>query len=399
MIKKIFAGGLLFIVLLIGGCLFTLRGCLSKYDERFALPPVLYFEKNGQTIAVSLVKFSKTTSYTSKGGFTSKSFDHSYYIQKNNAVTGEKLLSEEIDVPGRLKHYPEEVLGAAANRAWIFLDELMAFDAETLQKVADKKIIEEKNPALKGSLPEEQRYYQFNNIDNTIEFTAKDGAKWVLNTATLMATLKEENDKEAIDDKLNEGMRKLKRMQEKNISFNEMIINQDTVNAQWWGMYSTSEIKKLNESVSLGTVYTQNSRRQFFTGRYSSPRENSFIINKENLNNINATAYFLDGGFLLNKQTAKPIWLINPDSRLVIYKNEIGHEAKLMLCRITTDGKIQWQLNTGLRNWVDWYYKDDYLFITGNNKSSDNNRCSILLSINLQTGIATTHNYFSDDNK
>jgi hypothetical protein len=393
---KIFTGGMLFFVMLIGGCLFTMRGCLSKYDERFALPPVLYFEKNGNSFAISLVKFSKTTSSSQRGGFTSRSYDYLYFIQKNNAVTGEKLLSRKIDVPDRLKYYPEEMLGASANRAWIFLDELMAFDAETLEKIADKKSIEAKNPALKGWLPDERRYYQFDNSDSSISFTAKNGAKWTLNTTTLIASPKEEIGKAITDHNKSAYVRKLERMQEMNINFNEMIINQDTINKKWLGIYSKNEMAELREAVSLTTAYKTDSRRQIFYGSYNNVKENNAVIDKANLINLNTSAWFLDGGFLLDKQTAKPIWLTNPEACLVIYKNEIGREAKLMLCRVAANGKILWQLDTGLRNWIDWSYTGNRLFISGNNKSSDNNRCSIFLSVNLDSGIISSYDYFAD---
>jgi hypothetical protein len=395
-ITKIFTAGVLFIGLLITGFMFLLRGCLSKYDERYAYPPVLYFNNNGNETAVSLVNFSKTTSYTQHGGFTSKSFDHEYFIQSNDAITGEKVLTKPIEGHSIIKHFPVTVMGASNNKAWIFIDELMAFDAVTLEKVVDRKKIEEKNPVLKDQLPDESRYYQFNDEDKNIGFTARDGARWVLNTTTLSATPKEENKKTAAIHIALEWTRKLERLQEMNISFNEMIINQDTVNKQWMGLYSADEITVLNERVSLGPVYTQDSRRQLFTGTYNSPREHDFLIDKTGLINVNASAWFLDGGFLLNKQTAKPIWLSNPFGCLVVYKSEVGQEARLVLCRLCANGKVQWKYNTGLRNFIDWEYAGNKLFISGNDKSSDNNRCSLLLTVDLNSGTVNSYDYYSD---
>jgi len=115
--------------LIITGFVIGIRSCLSKYDEHSALPPVLYFKNDSIAILFSLVKFSKTTSYSTKGGFTNKSISNHYYSQTNSALTGEKIAASEIEEVKAIKHFPEVVMGAAGNNAWIFLNGLMAIDA------------------------------------------------------------------------------------------------------------------------------------------------------------------------------------------------------------------------------------------------------------------------------
>ncbi len=173
---------------LVAGFIFLLRGCLAKYDERFAKPPVLVFEKNGKKTVFSVVEFQKTTSYSRKGGMVSKSVNTSFYIQVNDGVTAELMNNRKIKKHRQVKYHPVEVMGAAGDYAWVFIGEPMAFDGFTLETIADKEILEKKNPALTNLLPDERRYYEFSNQDRSIYVTAKDGSKWIINGTTLAAT-------------------------------------------------------------------------------------------------------------------------------------------------------------------------------------------------------------------
>jgi hypothetical protein len=179
---------LITIILFVGGFFFLLRGCLSKYDERSALAPVLYFEKDGKDIIFTIVKFEKATSYSRKGGFVSKSVSTRYFIQTNDAVTGKKISSKKIKHNSDIKYHPVQIMGASGNTAWMFMGELMAFDPFTLDKIADKDIIEEKNPSVKGKLPAEERYYSFNHADKNVYITATDGSTLKLDTKTGLVT-------------------------------------------------------------------------------------------------------------------------------------------------------------------------------------------------------------------
>lgn len=78
-------------VLIVIGFVYLLKGCLAKYDERFAKPPVLLFEKNGKSVVFAITEFQKTVSYSRKGGMVRKSVNTTYYIQTNDAATAEMI--------------------------------------------------------------------------------------------------------------------------------------------------------------------------------------------------------------------------------------------------------------------------------------------------------------------
>jgi hypothetical protein len=186
---------LLLIIGSTGGCLFFLRGCLSKYDERSMIAPVLYFEKDGKALVFSLVQDEKVTSYRQKGGSISKSVNTSYHIQINDAHTAAKINTRKIKKHSEIRNYPVEILGSADNKAWVFIGEPMAFDPFTLEEYANIAILESKNPVLKGKFPAERRYYEFNQLNKTIIVTATDGLKYHIDSRSLLASpwKKEEN--------------------------------------------------------------------------------------------------------------------------------------------------------------------------------------------------------------
>lgn len=193
--KRIVLRITLVVVIIIIGFVYLLRSCLSKFDERAAIgggssqtaSQFLVFEKDGKGVIFSLVAFDKTISYSQQGGSTRKSVKRTYYVQSNDMATAAKLNLQKIKSGNDIKAYPVELLGAADNKAWLFAGELMAFDPFTLEKLADAKTVEEKNPALKGKLINERRYYSFDFDNNTIVITAADGLVYNLNLNTLIA--------------------------------------------------------------------------------------------------------------------------------------------------------------------------------------------------------------------
>lgn len=187
MLSKIFVGGFLTIMALVALFVFSLRSCLSKYDERSVKSKPLVFTQNNKTVVFAIVQHDKTTSYRRRGNMVSKSVSSTYFIQTNDGANGNKIAEHKVKKHSDMKSYWVEILGACHNTAWLYIDELLAYNPFTLEKIADKKSIEEKNPFLKDKLPKERRYYKI--IDNTILITALDGVTYELSPTTLQASV------------------------------------------------------------------------------------------------------------------------------------------------------------------------------------------------------------------
>jgi hypothetical protein len=184
---------LMVIGLLIVGFVMLLRGCLSKYDERSAITPSLFFTNGNQDVVFSLVKYDKAKSYSRSGNFVRKSVSTNYFVQINDAKTGIKIKDKKVKHHSDIKQYPVKVLGASKQVAWVFIGEIMAYDPFTLEELANKNFIEEKNPSLKDKLPEENRFYFFNQTTGSIGITATDGSNWIINGSNFSAAATDED--------------------------------------------------------------------------------------------------------------------------------------------------------------------------------------------------------------
>jgi hypothetical protein len=457
--KKMVSGTLLLIILSISGCIFFMRSCLAKYDERSALPTVLYFEKDGKMVLIAIVKYDKTVSYSRKGGHTSKSVSTTYFLQSNDGVTGAKLGQQKIKDHSDIKEYPVETLGAANQLAWIFAGEIMAFDPFTLEKKADPEILETKNPTLKGRLPKERQYYTFNRTDGSIFITATDGTKWKLNTATMLAVANEgvenpepyeaeltaakamlEQAKKEIDssvtalykqqnapslrqtfytrrdllykksDSLNkvkysiENLRRKAQENKRTIEhFQDMKMGK-----------SYSQIKK-NSDTGNGNFYGLYTAEEFkkiynrfdYHSEYDETSRRKFLtttltakddylfFDKEKAAYPNPTQSFLHGGFLLDKNTGMPVRI--GSDRLVLHKTQIGKDGHNQITRIDTQGKSHWTADTKLSEWIDWFVTTKYLYIFGqNNEALSTSDCNVLLTIDITSGKINGFDYFTD---
>jgi hypothetical protein len=472
MMKRSVITWIIVIVALVAGFIFLLRGCLAAYDERSAQPPVLCFEKDGKAVVVAIVKYEEATSYKSNGGSTTKTVSTTYYLQINDAVTGQKINSKKIKDYEDVKNFPIGMLGKGNGKAWLFLGEPMAFDPFTLEKVADKKIIEEKNPSLKGKMPEQANFYKYNSATDELVITATDGLKYSLSTATLLATpvddddiaqsplqakikafQKEQkyyadlnesyydkfraynkllNDKQisyntyldstkyfnrqndkiaAIIDSLNgsiHDIEALKRMDDDrirsiehlagvNVSYSNICSDADTMNGKWYGLKTAADLEDFYNHFEHRSPNTETARNKFYTATIAvkDPGKKAELVVGEP--EKVSDAIFLQGGFLLDKETALPVHLKDGDGFIVCYKEKVGYEGNIILARIDLQGNVKWTVNTNANRLADWTYTGRSLIVlTTDNKELSSDDANVLSIINSQTGQVSVYDYFTD---
>ena len=473
MLKKGLFGGALVIVALVAGFIFLLRGCLSGYDERSAITPALYFEKDVKSVVCAIVEYGKATSYKSGPGGTFKSMSVNYFIQINDAATGEFISNKKIKHNSDIKFHPISVMGSGNYKAWVFIGELLAYDPFTLEKLADKEIIEAKNPQLKGKMPDEERYYEYDRVSNNILITATDGMKYLLSTADLHATAldeegisknpvdakikalkKQENaleeryragydryraynqlyserkisyaayldssknfdrqqdsirkwkteiqneirDLDNVKDAAREMERQIENLTGNNKSYGSICTAVDTFNGRWYGLLSLEELEKPETRFRYRSVYKETARNKFYTASINikEPQKKAvelIVADPEKLND----AVYLQGGFLFNKATALPIHLKKEDGFIVCYKEKVGNTGNIMLARVDLKGNSKWAINTLLTGFTDWIYTGTKLIILGNdNKEISSGNANLLMIIDMQSGKAVKHDYFTN---
>lgn len=459
---------LLLIAIIVFAFIFLLRGCLSKFDERSAHAGILYFKHGEQEVIFSIVKSEKTTSYSSQRGMTHKTVSTTYHVQSNDAVTLQKLASKKIIHHSDVKNYPVEVLGGDGKYAWVFMNELIAFDPITLERIAGLPELENKTPVLKSKFPAERRFYVFDRTTRTIRFTAKDGSRWIIDSDKLIVkpdtgevnegfafspietqiarnqrdqdTLYEQKVRTPIRlrsagqisraefDRMNgeftkernrlfgerDSLRQLHRRLENarrqreetarkiaslaeahHFQFNQLRSNADTSNGQWFGLYAPKEIEKLHNRFNRDAAYDETARRQFYKAPFRFDQNAEMIISLENASPVDASSFFLDGGFLLDKTTAFPIRF--GKSYLAVHKSEIGAAGTILVSRVDTTGRIGWTFDSGLKTWSNYIFTGNRLILLGTmSPELSSGDCDILRSVDLQNGKATAYDFFED---
>lgn len=461
------------VIIVIGGFIFLLRSCLAGYDERSVLSPSLYFNKDGKELVFSIVQYQKAISYKSGGGMTTKSVSTTYYIQTNDAVTGEKLDIKKIKHHSDVKNYPVHVIGKAGNIAWVFIGEPMAFDPFTLEKIADKKSIAEKNPFLAGKMPEQSTYYDYDRISNEIIITATDGIKYSLSATTGIATAMDEDaiEKNPVEVKLKQlekerklcrdlskqnydgfrknnqlyGQRKIsltvyqdssrifekrrdelnklsdsltqivyeleemkdsrndryeaiKNLNEPGISFSNIIIKADTIDGNWYGLKTAASLENFypNFRYEHGSGETERNKLYTASFTFSKPGKASSDVIIAEPGKV-SDAVFIQGGFLLNRETALAIQLSNHGGLLVCHKEKVGNDGNILISAISFSGEVKWTVNCGFKEIKDYILAGNRLMVFGtDNKELSSNEINVFHSIDLSTGKMVSFDYFSD---
>ena len=175
-------------------------------------------------------------------------------------------------------------------------------------------------------------------------------------------------------------------------SFSSMRINCDTMQGKWYGLFTTENLNKLRKQFDHQSDYAAESRNKLYSATLTQEKKEWIIgTDRQQL----GTSTYLQGGFLLSKETGLPIQLT--DGFLIVHKDIIGNEGKVQLTRINTEGKELWSSNSGLKEFYEWQRLGNSLVVMG----TDNNKLSsgevnLLLVINLQTGAMRGYDYFTD---
>lgn len=202
-----------------------------------------------------------------------------------------------------------------------------------------------------------------------------------------------ENIASRMESKLRDLQRTLESLS-RSSSFSSTKFNADTINGTWYGLYATDEAKDMaNDYFYYRSLYKETARRQFCFAPYKSSSDGSDRIKIGAVQKAND--YFLDGGFLLSKATARPLRI--GEDFLVVHKDRVGNEGTIIVSLVSPAGKIKWNCNTALKAWEGWIETKSKLIITGtDNKKLSSNEINVLLLIDLASGKTVKYDYFTD---
>lgn len=454
--RKLILGGFITIAAIVAGFLFLMRGCLSRFDERFVTGQVLYCAAAEKEVIFSIIQSEKATSYSNKRGLIHKTVSTTYLVQSNDALTGALLTVQKVKKHSDVKSFPVETLGVQGQLVWVYMGELMAFDAFTLEKKADTQILETHNPFTKNQWPKERRYYQYDAEKQQMRVTLSNGSVWKLDAACLqLQALPDTNDEigkslsgvihEQVlfsirqQDSLYQQYRnqqinrteyalKLKQLQKERDSlytrarkadknersdnqlhnrqrmmrealypsYSQLHISMDTIAGKLFTLLSTDEWQQAHTRIQWQSANGDARRRMLYTAPYTINRFEEAEFLKPAGQPL-SHEFFLDGGFLLDRATAGVIRLQQPASWLIISKSVVGREGTLVLQRVDTLGNNLWRFDTGLTEWGQWQLVNNRLLITGAQQANLGYRKTHLLYlIDLNNGSVKGYDYFTD---
>ena len=190
--------------------------------------------------------------------------------------------------------------------------------------------------------------------------------------------------------------RSLENLAEGNVNYSNLRVNQDTIGEQWLGLYAPAEFRTLSDRLQQHAAFDEAARRQLYIATWELSRNREYLFHKSGASPAPGQSGFLQGGFLLDKQTARPARLAG-NHYLVVHKDQIGREGKILISRMDIRGRVSWTFTTGLTDWADWFISGKTLVILGtDNKELSGNQVNLLLCIDLEKGTAARYDYYLD---
>jgi hypothetical protein len=411
------------IVGLVLGFFFLLRGCLSKWDSYGVMgwPGITEDQKS----MVFVKSYSKTTSYSNQGGFVRKSYSTTYYLEKVELATGKVTKKVKLMSQGKIKKGGLNCYGGYKDRLWIFANFLRAYDMNTLEQVVKVEDIENKNPQLKGKMPVESQYYDEHINLGYITITALDGDKYNIMLDDLRAELvndqafnreefnqsiktEQEEVKAKMDslyadyrnnkfsyDKFNEKQDRLSNIidslgeiaknAEDEFDYKKQIqddlddfdiffsdgIDDWTINKDTMGGYGFLMDKKdpkdddfdFSNFSSAGSETEKNSVFKMLlepNKKSHSKYDRLKVVKTEALKER-----YLQGAFMVDYKTARAFRTVDPGGYIIFSRDIIGNKGKLLISRISFDGKQLWQTDAKMSFGVSFAFATKTHLIVG----------------------------------
>ncbi len=240
-----------------------------------------------------------------------------------------------------------KLLGVQGGVLWLLDGKaLVGLSPETGARVVDTAALEAANPALKGLVPKEERYYRFD--PQGLSFTAADGRDWRLTgqgAATAPDGPRLTTDQERAPPK--PGVVLPARSAGGNGSWAFYARGINIGGKTWLGLMAEPEAAVFKAAGGVGGVDPERyPRTRLWSARIGS--KSTFFGPKATLDGFKPlpeSPEFLTAGLLQDGRCCSdiPILLFQPDSVLVLHKDRLGEGAHFKLTRVSGPlGKPVW---------------------------------------------------------
>ena len=270
---------------------------------------------------------------------------HSFDSRSARPLWMRRLLTRSEDDGGRSAH--GRILGQEGATVWLFVaDQPVAVAAADGAVRAGRGLLEEKNAALRGLLPEKQEFFAF---DEGLVVTAADARRWRIVAADWQAREyrpRSDDHFRAISfqaTQWNGGYRTA-----------DFLTRHGMVGGRWVGMYTDAEAVdagddgfgdhyKSSDSVRTESGPVRRALRSARIGKTKAFSEGSH----PRLFDVVAmpgAADYLGGGFLVAAGTRMPLELAEPPGVLVLHQTRVDAQGRLAMARLGADLRPVWNV-------------------------------------------------------
>ncbi len=239
-----------------------------------------------------------------------------------------------------------QFLGVDGNAVWLLLhDKLVALSASDGSVIAPVGRVEEGNPELKGMMPKEARYFQFDHRGLCI--TGADARMWRVDPVTFKVT-----EVVPVPQPPKEGAFRPEFITPGGNGLH--LVRGLDMTTSWIGLLTDEEAKAFEES-NTSAWLTEEVRRRVW-GAQVSVGKGDFgdIRDYTELKPLPEAPEFLDAGLLREYSQAQQLpalWVTDPASVFILHRERLGEAGKLRLARVSGPvGKVEWEAPLPLTN-------------------------------------------------
>ena len=240
-----------------------------------------------------------------------------------------------------------QLLGQEGDRVWLLIGNTpLAISANDGKLLADAAAIEQRNPALKGLLPSESKFYSF---DHGLVFMTADARRVVIRGADLgVADYVPAPVQQAPADTYANGRARIVPM----LPYGDVPLRRVNLGGQWLALYTEREVAEaLHDEFGDRFRYPYtvldegaNARRTFWHGTVvDAQRFDDRFQRWGELKPVTGSTVFLKGRFFKDPATSEPLVVRSPDGLLVWHSTRIDQAGRLAMTRVDASLNPVWK--------------------------------------------------------
>lgn len=290
------------------------------------------------------------------------------------------------------------LIAADGDRVWVFASGIAGLDAATGETVVDAAALEAANPALRGVVPTEGRWFEAERPTRKLLVTAADGRLWRVDAQPLAVTPTTKDERQTI---AGDYLRELQRWSAGpalGAAPDDYTLQGDLLETQWVGLLAPEERSRFDGLLSQPQKPIRNPprRRRLWYADASSDRGVTGISwRARNLAPVPESAEFLQGGLVRDAGYLRVLRLRDPDGFLVLHTDRLGDGGQYLLSRIDARGTPRWTAALPLRWIADLIPEGDALVLLGPDRTAEyqGDAHELLVTLDLATGRCRTWDY------